>query len=103
MLSRLAWISKKSSLFNRTALKNIGSWLIWVSVKSGAREHPRRMMSQIRCARQAETCEQRAAECADALLQAHWLATASGWRALAGDKNHQATLARLMGGARSAG
>ena len=102
MLRPLAWISNKSSIFNRTAPGNFRSGLIWVSVKSGAREHSRRMMSQTSCTLQAETCEQRSAECTDAPSQAHWLAMATEWRALAGDKNDQATLARLMGAARSA-
>ena len=54
------------------------------------------MMSQASCIQQAETCEQGAAECVSAPLQAHWIEMAAEWRALAGDETDQATLARLM-------
>ena len=58
-------------------------------------------MSQADCAQKAENCEQRAAQCADTPLRAHWLAMATEWRDLAGDKTDQATLARLMAGRRT--
>ena len=54
------------------------------------------MMSSILCSEQADLCERRAAESGDSAFGTGWLEMARGWRELAGDKNAQATTARLM-------
>jgi hypothetical protein len=54
------------------------------------------MMSSIICCQQADICETRGAECADSALRTDWLEMARHWRELAGDRNAQATTARLM-------
>jgi hypothetical protein len=61
------------------------------------------MMSSNVCFQQADMCETRGVECADSELRTGWLEMARHWRELAGDKDAQATTARLMQGRRIAG
>jgi len=70
--------------------------LICVSVKYAARCQTRAMMSQQYCTQKAEMCEARFAARPDTIHAADWLEMAAQWRALAGDRNGQATTARLM-------
>jgi two-component system response regulator FixJ len=70
--------------------------LICVSIEFSLRCQTPAMISQQNCVENAQMCEARATDCGNPAHRSQWLEMAAVWHELAGDRNGQATLARLM-------